>query len=149
MRMHAVTLVLVAFVGCSEASSSDAGSSDAGSALADGDAGSGDAGAPFAGECRGPGRYEAGRQEGYRPRPCCSGLTEVRYNHPGYNGDEKVCYTLFDVVYACVRGTCGDGICEEGEAPACGCVADCPDAAWALGGRQDGGVTPTDGGASN
>ena len=33
-------------------------------------------------------------------------------------------------VYACVRGKCGDGVCEEGESPACGCVVDCPDAAW-------------------
>jgi hypothetical protein len=33
-------------------------------------------------------------------------------------------------VYACVRGECDDGICEEGEAPACGCVSDCPQAAW-------------------
>ena len=44
-------------------------------------------------------------------------------------------------VYACVRGTCGDGVCEVGEAPHCGCVADCPNAAW---GPQDAGMA-TDG----
>jgi hypothetical protein len=41
-----------------------------------------------------------------------------------------------------VRGECGDGLCEAGEAPACGCVEDCPEAAW---GNVDAG-TPIDAG---
>jgi hypothetical protein len=81
-----------------------------------------------AAECRGPGRYEAGKEGSYRP--CCAGLTEVPYLKPAYEGPGlvPVCTSFPLRVYACVRGTCGDGICEEGEAPACGCVADCPSA---------------------
>jgi hypothetical protein len=32
-------------------------------------------------------------------------------------------------IYACVRGECGDGACEIGEADHCGCAADCSDSA--------------------
>jgi hypothetical protein len=49
---------------------------------------------------------------------------------PGYDGDGKTCAHPPLRVYACVRGECGDGMCEPGEAPACGCVEDCPEAAW-------------------
>lgn len=79
-------------------------------------------------ECRGPGRYESGKEGSYRP--CCAGLQEVSYGKPGYNADGKTCDHPPLRVYACVRGECGDGICETGEAPACGCVQDCPQAAW-------------------
>jgi hypothetical protein len=86
---------------------------------------------PDAAECRGPGRYQSGKEGSYRP--CCAGLTEVFYTSPAYEGPEQipVCTTPPLRVYACVRGTCGDGICEEGEAPACGCLPDCPSARWA------------------
>jgi hypothetical protein len=81
-------------------------------------------------ECRGPGRYESGKEGSYKP--CCEGLQEVSYGKPSYAGDGKLktCDHPPLRVYACVRGQCGDGICEEGEAAACGCVEDCPQAAW-------------------
>jgi hypothetical protein len=79
-------------------------------------------------DCRGPGRYESGKEGSYRP--CCSGLTEVFYKKPGYSDGEKVCMDIPLRVYACVSGHCGDGICEEGESEACGCVEDCPSAVW-------------------
>jgi hypothetical protein len=84
-------------------------------------------------ECRGPGRYEAGKEGSYRP--CCAGLREVLYKKAAYGTDPSgqdipICADFPERVYACVRGTCGDGICEEGESPACGCLADCPNAAW-------------------
>ena len=86
-------------------------------------------------DCRGPGRYESGKEGSYRP--CCEGLTEVPVGKMGYSGSssdalQPVCGGHPPLrVYACVRGTCGDGICEEeGEAPACGCVQDCPQAAF-------------------
>jgi hypothetical protein len=82
-------------------------------------------------ECRGPGRYEAGKEGSYRP--CCEGLHEVPYKKSAWSGDfgeVRVCAQFPLNVYACVKGTCGDGLCEEGEAPACGCVEDCPQAAW-------------------
>jgi len=108
MRIQAVTLFLVAVVGCDSRSADD---------------------------CRGPGRYEAGKERSYRP--CCSGLTEVFYKQAGYVNGAPGCWSPPLRVYACVRGTCGDGICEVGEAPLCGCVTDCPDAAW---GPQDAGA---------
>ncbi|HKU44400.1 MAG TPA: hypothetical protein VJR89_39845 [Polyangiales bacterium] len=88
------------------------------------------AGSGMTSECRGPGRYESGKEGSYRP--CCAGLREVLYRHPGYTGDGMVksCTQPPLRVYACVRGECGDGVCEPGEAPACGCVQDCPEAAW-------------------
>jgi hypothetical protein len=85
-------------------------------------------GRPDAAACRGAGRYEAGKEGSYRP--CCPGFNEVPYPSPAYSGGEKVCWMPPLNVYACVRGTCGDGICEVGEAPACGCAADCPSARW-------------------
>jgi hypothetical protein len=90
-------------------------------------------------DCRGPGRYEAGKEGSYRP--CCAGLTEVFYKKPAYVGGVPACAEFPLRVYACVRGTCGDGVCEAGEAPSCGCVADCRDAAW---GPQDADAGPRD-----
>ena len=80
------------------------------------------AGSGSADECRGPGRYESGKEGSYRP--CCKGLKEVFYGKPGYSGDGtvKTCDHPPLRVYACVRGECGDGTCEAGEAPSCGCV---------------------------
>jgi hypothetical protein len=85
-----------------------------------------------AGECRGAGRYESGKEGSYRP--CCPGFTEVFYLQPAYQGPDlvPVCTQPLLRIYACVRGSCGDGICEEGEAPACGCVADCPQARFGV-----------------
>jgi hypothetical protein len=85
--------------------------------------------------CRGPGRYAATKDVGRVP--CCSGLHEVSLSNasPGYGANGvPVCFQPPAYQYVCERGRCGDGICEPGEAPACGCVADCPDAAW---GDQD------------
>ncbi len=79
--------------------------------------------------CRGPGRYEAGKEGSYQP--CCSGLREVFYLGSAYTEDSKrICVSLPLRIYACVAGRCGDGVCEAGEADACGCVADCPSALW-------------------
>ena len=45
-------------------------------------------------------------------------------------GGVKVCVSPPLRIYACVQGRCGDGTCEIGESDPCGCVADCPSAAW-------------------
>jgi hypothetical protein len=80
-------------------------------------------------DCRGPGRYEAGKEGSYRP--CCAGLREVFYLTSASTADgTKSCVAVPLRVYACVQGRCGDGVCEVGEAEACGCVADCPSAVW-------------------
>jgi hypothetical protein len=81
-------------------------------------------------DCRRPGRYEVGKEGGYRP--CCRGLSEVPYESPGSDGTTgaPVCGPLPLNAYACLKGTCGDGICEHAEAPRCGCSKDCPSAAW-------------------
>jgi hypothetical protein len=88
-----------------------------------------DAGLESSQDCRGPGRYEAGKEGSYRP--CCEGLREVFYMMPaeGDNG-AKICVSPPLRIYACVQGKCGDATCEVGESGACGCVADCPSAAW-------------------
>jgi hypothetical protein len=108
-------------------SSRDAGKN--GSTEADHDA-TPDAGSGTEQACRGPGRYTSGKAGGYLP--CCDGLNEVFYRLPGESGENnaRTCDAPPLRVYACVEGECGDGICETGEAPACGCVEDCPQAAW-------------------
>jgi hypothetical protein len=81
------------------------------------------------GDCHGPGRYRAAKEGSYRP--CCPGLREVFYTGSTFaEGGAKVCAELPMRIYACVQGRCGDGVCEAGEAEACGCVADCPSALW-------------------
>lgn len=83
-------------------------------------------------ECQGKGRYQAGKEGSYLP--CCQGLTEVFWQVPATDGDgNNVCMNALHREYGCVEGSCGDGMCEPGEDGACGCVADCPDAAWATG----------------
>lgn len=77
-----------------------------------------DAGQPA---CRGPGRYEAGKERSYRP--CCSGLHERSSGR--YDADQRVCVDLPLNIYGCVQGECGDGACEIGEADPCACPADC------------------------
>jgi hypothetical protein len=96
-----------------------------------GESGAGDESGDGSGSCRGPGRYEVGKGDIYLP--CCDGLSEVLYEKAAWSGNEmdvKVCDSPPLRVYACVQGTCGDGICEIGESEPCGCVADCPSAAW-------------------
>lgn len=82
-------------------------------------------------QCSGPGHYEYGK--GNPRAPCCEGLQQVFYKTAAWTGDFSevpICAEVPGGWYACVRGECGDGVCEAGEAPACGCVQDCPQAAW-------------------
>lgn len=79
-------------------------------------------------DCHGPGHYEAGKGGEYRP--CCEGLTEVLQLGAAEGDDGPACVDLPLRIYACVEGTCGDGVCEVGENVRCGCANDCPDAAW-------------------
>jgi hypothetical protein len=84
-----------------------------------------DSGTPH---CRGRGRYES--EEGTY-LPCCEGLNEVSFRSPARDADNKpICADLPVRNYACIRGTCGDGECEKAESDACGCLDDCPQAAW-------------------
>jgi hypothetical protein len=83
--------------------------------------------------CVGPGRYEHDGKDAEPYRPCCEGLHEDLYQLAGWTGDlgtTPSCWSPPLRVYACVRGSCGDGVCEEGESAPCGCVKDCPSAAW-------------------
>ncbi|HEX4335494.1 MAG TPA: hypothetical protein VH062_06240 [Polyangiaceae bacterium] len=81
--------------------------------------------------CRGAGNYEAGKEGSYLP--CCEGLQEVEQLQSATQGDnlEHICAPAIGVrKYACVAGRCGDGRCEPAESVPCGCVQDCPSAAW-------------------
>jgi len=88
--------------------------------------------------CLGQGRYQLGKGapgEEREPVSCCAGLKEVEMMTPGYDvspkGDRKSCGPApGHREFACVAGTCGDGVCEPGESNPCGCPADCPDAKW-------------------
>lgn len=80
-------------------------------------------------DCRGPGHYETGKEGGYLP--CCDGLEEIFQLKAAYGEqNEPVCVEAPLRVYACVQGSCGDGVCEVGEDVPCGCADDCPEAAW-------------------
>jgi hypothetical protein len=81
-------------------------------------------------ECSGPGRYERGKGGG--PPSCCAGLHEVGIlgAFEGENGVHVCAQPPGSVVFTCVEGECGDGVCEAGEDVSCGCVLDCPGAAW-------------------
>ncbi|HET8935285.1 MAG TPA: hypothetical protein VFN67_17675 [Polyangiales bacterium] len=74
-------------------------------------------------DCRGPGRYEAGKEGSYKP--CCAGLHEVQTRR--YDASSLTCLDLPLRQYACVKGDCWDGVCEAGEQDPCGCAIDCPD----------------------
>lgn len=80
-----------------------------------------DAGKPT--DCRGPGRYEAGKEGSYKP--CCEGLHEVQTRR--FDSSSLNCLELPLRQYACVKGDCWDGVCEVGEQDPCGCPIDCPD----------------------
>jgi hypothetical protein len=60
------------------------------------------------------------------------GFQEYFLLRPGYDDSRNKGCTR-DVgggTYACLKGTCGDGVCEDAESAACGCADDCPAAAW-------------------
>ena len=80
-------------------------------------------------DCNPVGHYEVGKEGGYKP--CCPGLTQLQTQVEGYIGDESTpsCWQPPLNSFSCIQGTCGDGICEEAEAP-CGCGVDCPDSNW-------------------
>lgn len=81
------------------------------------------------GDCNPVGQYQVGKEGGYKP--CCPGLTQLHTLLEGYIGDESTtsCWQPPANTFACIQGTCGDGICEDAEAP-CGCGVDCPDSNW-------------------
>jgi hypothetical protein len=82
-----------------------------------------------AAECRGAGFY--GYLEGVLRVPCCAGFHEYFVPGPGLAEMQKVCRpSPGSDARVCIKGECGDGVCEDGEDAACGCVADCPAAAW-------------------
>jgi hypothetical protein len=125
-------------VSSSARESGDSGSPQAGAAgLSDaGDAGD-VVGSRDAGFCLGPGRYE--RSDGGAYTPCCDPL---RYSEGPQSNHGPECEDVALLSYACLRGSCGDGICEQGEASTCGCTLDCPQATWpnSPGDEADGGA---------
>jgi len=79
-------------------------------------------------DCRPVGRYEVGKEGGYLP--CCAGLTQLAtQSEATVNNEVRACVQEPLNSYSCIAGTCGDGVCEEAEAP-CGCGVDCPDSLW-------------------
>ena len=75
-------------------------------------------------DCRGYGRYEVGKEGGYRP--CCPELTQIATLTAAYGPGAVVveCQEAIVNTYACIEGACGDGVCEGPEED-CGCIADC------------------------
>jgi len=103
--------------------SSGTGSSGTGS----GGTGSGGGSVPNL-DCRPVGRYEVGKEGGYLP--CCPGLSELSTLLEATDeAGRRSCQQLPLRSYSCTEGSCGDGVCAEGEAP-CGCGVDCPDSNW-------------------
>lgn len=105
-------------------------------ARSNGTAGSGNAGAggngtggSASGDCNPVGRYEVGKEGGYKP--CCPGLTQLQTLSEAYVNNESTRSCVQEPLnsFSCIQGTCGDGICEDAEAP-CGCGVDCPDSNW-------------------
>jgi len=125
---------------CRKASSSSSGGSGDGSGSMVGSSGAGptigSAGSSTGGasdgvpgvDCRPVGRYQVGKVGGYLP--CCPGLTQLStwVEETGGNG-LRACEQVEVNSYSCISGSCGDGICEDAEAP-CGCGVDCPDSNW-------------------
>jgi len=101
--------------------------------LSNGSAGSGNAGtggSSGSGDCYPVGRYGNGKEGGYKP--CCPGLTQLFTFVQGYVNGESTPSCVAPTgsnSYSCIQGICGDGICEDAEAP-CGCGLDCPDSNW-------------------
>lgn len=75
-------------------------------------------------ECRNLGRYEVGKEGGYLP--CCPELNEISTLTAAYGpgGELASCQSAILNTYACISGSCGDGICEGPEED-CGCIRDC------------------------
>jgi hypothetical protein len=77
------------------------------------------------GDCHLVGRYETGKEGGYLP--CCAGLNEIfTLSLVEGEGGTPACQQLPLRTYACIQGTCGDGVCEDPER-SCGCLQDCGD----------------------
>jgi hypothetical protein len=75
-------------------------------------------------DCKPIGNYVADERTRYVP--CCAGLNEIAtLRADAATGPNPICRESGVRDYACIEGTCGDGVCEEPEAP-CGCEVDCP-----------------------
>lgn len=58
---------------------------------------------------------------------CCSGLHRVEQRARVFSDDSSSSCAYSPVrLFACIEGSCGDGLCEPEEAVACGCALDCP-----------------------
>jgi hypothetical protein len=75
------------------------------------------------------GRYEVGKEGGYKP--CCPGLRQLQTLSEAYVNGESTPSCVQEPLnsFSCIQGLCGDGICEDAEAP-CGCGVDCPNSNW-------------------
>lgn len=103
---------------------------DAGSAAGSGALDSDDGGALTTEppDCRGPGVYS--NSPTVKHVACCDGYNEFLIETPGHDVREnQICIDYYQL-YACIRGSCGDGQCEKGEDEPCSCPADCPNAVW-------------------
>jgi hypothetical protein len=110
---------------CRASGSAPGGSGGSGGSRPTGSSGSGGS---ASGACNPVGRYEVGKEGGYLP--CCPGLTELSILVEMEDASRRrVCEQVEANSYSCIEGSCGDGICSEGEAP-CGCGVDCPDSNW-------------------
>jgi hypothetical protein len=80
--------------------------------------------------CLGPGGvYYRGKQatpDANRGLVCCEGLTT--YHRLEQNGQDGSCVDPIIATFSCLTGSCGDGMCEDGERGPCGCEVDCADA---------------------
>jgi len=79
--------------------------------------------------CYPVGRYGAGKGDGEQGTtyvPCCPGLNEIPTQAPSKDtaGADMCSEVSGGRAYACIVGTCGDGLCEEPE-KLCGCPEDC------------------------
>ena len=105
------------------------GNGSAGSGGSSTGTGGSSAGGSASGDCNPLGRYEVGKEGGYKP--CCPGLTQLQTLSEAYVNNETTRSCVQEPLnsFACIQGFCGDGICEDAEAP-CGCGVDCPDSNW-------------------
>jgi hypothetical protein len=75
-------------------------------------------------DCKPVGNYVADERTPYVP--CCAGLNEIATLRADMDTiPNPICRESGVRDYACIEGTCGDGVCEGPEAP-CGCGVDCP-----------------------
>jgi len=88
-------------------------------------------GSGVSGDCYPVGRYAVGPGEA-EDKPCCPGLTQLPTLVESNVNDEPTPSCVQEPLhryFSCIQGSCGDGICEDAEAP-CGCGVDCPDSNW-------------------